>query len=100
MAEEGILLADGWEECFVGFASQFGPSGRVTVAVYDYEKMVDQLIRETSADCADNCDCDHFGEAEEYLEFNVLGAYVGPGTPVYLTARSLEEALQELDERT
>lgn len=46
-----------------------------SLAVYDYEKMVRVLMRR-----------DKMGreEAEEYLDFNVVGAWVGEGTPIIL----------------
>ena len=100
--DEGVqpLLADGWEDCFVGFAQQFGSHGRQNIAVYDYEKMVDKLIKETSAQCKDDCDCDHYGEAVEYIDFNVLGAYVAPNMPAYIVIRPLAEAMEELEQLT
>jgi hypothetical protein len=96
--EDEVLLADGWEDCFIGTGSVFaGSAGLRRVAVYDLPKMIDKLIKESSANCADQCECDHYGEAVEYLEFNVLGAYVGPNTPVYVTPNTLEDALAELE---
>jgi hypothetical protein len=94
---DDLLLADGWEDCFVGVASTFTRDGIRHVAVYDYPKMIDKIIKEESKECADNCECDHYGDAAEYLQFNVLGAYVGPNTPIYLSPCTLEEAQEEIE---
>eukprot|EP01050_Picozoa_sp_SAG11_P002842 SAG11_NODE_148_length_14747_cov_217.933517_19_plen_83_part_00 len=52
--EEGLLVADGFEDAFMGI---------------DILIMRDGMDRE---------------EAEEYFEYNVQGAYVGENTPVFL----------------
>lgn len=70
-----ILVADGFETALLGFGQHFTQS----LAIYDYERCVSTLM-----------DRDGMGreEAEEFLEFNTLGAWVGKGTPVFLTKRN------------
>jgi len=70
--KDNILLADGFDNCLMGFVSndQGNP-----VAVYDKWKMIKQLAKDLKSDD---------GEALEYFEFNVQGAYVGQFTPKYL----------------
>ena len=65
------LLADGFEEALIGFGTQFSHD----VAIYDYGACVDILVTR------DGMTPD---EAQEYLEFNTCGAYVGDHTPVFL----------------
>jgi len=67
--DENILLADGYEEAFVGIARQFNQA----FAVYDRAKCIDILAKDMSYD-----------EAEEYFSFNVEGAYVGENTPAFI----------------
>jgi hypothetical protein len=67
--EELILLADGFEEAFVGVGRQFGKP----IAVYDRAKCIEILTRDMSEE-----------EAEEYFQFNTEGAYVGEQTPIFL----------------
>ena len=67
-----ILLADGFEEAFIGFVMR---AGQPTAACYDAGQMRNVLM------FRDGMTAD---EADEYLEFNVFGAYVGERTPVYL----------------
>ena len=41
MSSEGVILATGWEGAFIGVAHHFGgATGTVSIAVYDYAKMV------------------------------------------------------------
>ena len=68
---EGLLVADGFEDAFMGVGSQFSQ----TVAVYNRDKCIDILIIRDGIDRE---------EAEEYFEYNVQGAYVGENTPVFL----------------
>jgi len=70
---EEALLADGFEDAVVGICERFGA---VPVVAYDRDKCVDILIQRDGMT---------YEEAVEYFEFNVAGAYVGEGTPSYLT---------------
>lgn len=67
---ESVLLADGFDEAFIGVSQRINEP---LLAVYSYEKMIDVLIER------DGLDCD---EAMEYLDFNVVGAWVGEKTPI------------------
>lgn len=49
------------------------------VLVYDEEKVILAAMR------ALDCDRD---EAIDWCEFNVFGAYLGPGTPLYVTVEA------------
>jgi hypothetical protein len=64
-----ILIADGFEEAFVGVAVQFDKP----LAIFDRQKCIEILMRDMSED-----------EAYEYFEFNVSGAYVGENTPAFM----------------
>jgi len=73
--DEEALKADGFDEACIGIANVFGEKGRRTVLAYDYGRMSDLLVERDGMS---------YEDAEEYLDFNVLGAYVGEGTPVYI----------------
>lgn len=66
-----LLLADGFEDAILGVSQQFN---RYSV-IYDYQKCLQILI-----------DRDNFthDDAEEYMQYNVVGAYVGENTPSFL----------------
>jgi len=71
---EPILLADGFEEAFIGMGRQFGKP----IAVYHRQKCIMILMRGMSEE-----------EAEEFFSFNVEGAWVGEQTPIYLDSEPL-----------
>ncbi len=74
IAEENpdALFADGFDECLVGAGRR---NGQPTVAVYDYHKAVAVLSKGNGMTVE---------EALEHMEFNVVGAWVGDHTPVWL----------------
>jgi hypothetical protein len=67
--DEEVQLAEGFENAFVGIATQFNRK----FAVYDRAKCIDILSKDMSYD-----------EAEEYFQFNVEGAWVGENTPAFI----------------
>ena len=67
--DEQVMLADGFEEAFLGICSQFSKK----FALYDRSKCIEILMRDMD-----------YEEAEEYFAFNVEGAYVGENTPAFL----------------
>lgn len=65
---EEFLLVDGFDEAILGID---GTSYKV---IYSVEKMINILIEEGSS----------YEDAFEHLEYNVLSAYVGEQTPIFL----------------
>lgn len=76
--ESALLTADGFEDALIGIGTRF----RHDVAIYSYEKCLQILMQRDGMS---------YETAEEYMDFNVTGAYVGENTPVYLRFRTLEE---------
>ena len=81
----GAILYDGFEDCLIGFGTQFSRP----VAIYDYDKCVIKLAKEFEVSAKesfpfDGEERDFFSEAEEYMEFNVTGGWVGESTPIFL----------------
>jgi hypothetical protein len=66
-----MLLADGFEDAFIGVGARCGCPD---IAVYDVEKCIASLMGQGMTD----------EEATEYFEFNVLGSWVGEATPLFL----------------
>ena len=66
------LFADGLDEALVGVARR---CGQPTLAVYDYEKCVEVFMSREGMSHED---------AIEWMEFNVVGAWLGEGTPIWL----------------
>jgi hypothetical protein len=69
--EQETLFADGFEGAFLGLATRFC----WIVAVYDYD-MCCAILRTRDGMTEE--------EAEEFMEFNVTGAFVGECTPIFL----------------
>jgi len=70
-ANEDALLADGFEEALIGICYR---AGQPAVACYDYDNCIQILIGKGMTN----------DEAMEYFEYNVLGAWVGDSTPVFI----------------
>ena len=83
-----MLLADGFEEAFVGVAERFGFSE--PVAVYDYDKCI-EILMDPEIDEAVAID-----RAIEYFEYNVIGAWVGDQTPIFIRNMALADALDQI----
>ena len=60
---------------FLGFGTK--GSGSEPVACYDYEKCLSVLSEDNGWDRE---------ESEEFLQYNYINAWVGDGTPFFLTA--------------
>lgn len=74
LAEENpeALLADGFEDAFLGVGCR---CGQPSLAVYSYAKAVVILMFRDGMS---------YEDAVEYMEFNVIGAWMGPMTPIWL----------------
>jgi hypothetical protein len=66
------LFADGYEDAILGTAERCGQN---VLVVYDAWKCVEILIRRDGMDPE---------EAMEFFQFNTLGAWMGPNTPLFL----------------
>lgn len=76
--EDKILLADGFEDAFLGVTQSMGVMPKAT---YNYDTCIEILM----AGFSDDHHTMTYEEAIEYFEFNVTGAYVGEYTPAFLT---------------
>ena len=66
-----FLSEEEFDEAIIGVSERIGDE---PVVAYDTTKIVEILSRSMTVD-----------EAYEYFEFNILGAYVGEKTPVFIT---------------
>ena len=70
--DDEILLADGFEDAFMGIVESFGSAPK---ALYNTEACIDALTERDGMS---------YDEAMEYFNFNVAGAYVGEHTPAFV----------------
>ena len=78
-ADKFFYKADGFDEAVIGIAERCGDLEQVIA--YDAEKCIDILMAQGMDE----------GDAIEFFNFNVAGAYVGPRTPVFIFKHSLED---------
>lgn len=69
---EEALFADGLDAALVGIARR---CGQPTLAVYDYDKCVRIFMERDGMS---------YEDAIEWMEFNVVGAWMGENTPLWL----------------
>jgi hypothetical protein len=84
MEEEQLLKADGFDEAILGVGRR---CGQPNLLVYDYHKCCEILVKRDKMT---------YEEAEEFMEFNVVGAWVGDTTPIFV--HNDQEAMFELVE--
>ena len=81
-----MITADGFETAFVAVGFRYNGND---IAVYDYDLCIDVLIdRDTMS----------VEEAHEFMSYNVIGAYVGEQTPLFIRTKTYEEMLDEYTE--
>jgi len=74
-----MRVADGFDDAFVG--TTISAFGRNQVALYDYDKCIMILMHDN-----------HMTEEDaiEYFNFNVIGSWVGNGTPIFINQHSVK----------
>ena len=68
------MNVDGFEDCIVGNVERFNMD---PVFCYDYDKVITKMVKSGMTE----------EQAVEYYEYNMLGAWVGEGTPVFLRGK-------------
>lgn len=76
--EDDILVYNGLEEALIGTVYRCGMEG--PCAVYDYELLVDVFTQRDGMT---------YEEAVEYIDFNIVGLFIGARTPFILERRAL-----------
>ena len=67
-----MLTVDGFDDAIIGYAER---CGMPTICAYDVDKCIEVLMK-------DGCS---YEEAMEYFDYNILGAYMGENTPIFIT---------------
>jgi hypothetical protein len=70
------MIMPGYDDCILGTAELFG---KPTLIAYDKDKVINKLIRKEGMT---------HDEAYEWFEHNMVGSYVGEGTPVFIMRTS------------
>ena len=81
--DEKILLLGSepkdFEEAIIGIAHRFGMEPSVC---YDYDKVIEIFAKQFAEDIED--DEDPYEMAVEWFDYNVIGAWMGDTTPLYI----------------
>ena len=79
-----MLKADGFDDAFIGVGQR---AGQDDIIVYDFDKCVAILCERDGMD---------FDEAIDFMYFNVVGAWVGEQTPLFVKLmNSIEDVSDE-----
>lgn len=77
--EATVITADGYDDCVIGLS--YNTIGS-PIVIYDADAIIKCLV---------DRDGMTYDEASEYYEFNILGAYVGEQTPMFVYTGNYEE---------
>lgn len=72
--DESFLTVDGFEDCLIGVAERFGG---LLVLAYDKDKILKKMV---------DRDGMTWEEATEYFDYNIVGAWVGEKTPIFISS--------------
>ena len=78
-----MLKWDVFDSAIIGVGERNNTDSMI---VYDYDKMINVLVTRDSMT---------HEEAEEYLDFNVIGAWIGDTTPIIVNKKSIKEIEEE-----
>lgn len=79
------LFLNGCDDAFIGLANQYT---NLRLAVYDYTKLIKVHIDMGMTE----------EEAIDFIEFNIICAWVGESTPLIIYQMTTEEARHELQD--
>ena len=80
--EEQLLKADGFDKAILGVGRR---CSKPDLLVYDYDKCCEILVKRDKMT---------YEEAMEFMEYNVVGAWVGETTPIFVNTD--KEEISEL----
>jgi len=75
-----MLIPDGLEAAIIG-RTMYQPGRENPVYIVDYKKCIDILASQGMDE----------DEADEFLQFNTVGAWMGEGTPIFMEELSEED---------
>jgi hypothetical protein len=70
------LTADGYDDCIIGIGERCGQSD---IFVYDSDKIINKLVKRDGMD---------YEEALEFYSYNIAGAWMGEGTPIFVRMKT------------
>jgi hypothetical protein len=82
---DSVLVMDGYDDCIVGIVTRFGQD---PIVCYDREKVIAKLMKDFKAGKKKSGEAINndqlYQEAEEFFEYNQIGAWMGNKTPCFI----------------
>ena len=78
-----MLKWDGFDSAVIGVGERNNTDSMI---VYDYNKMVNELMTRDGMT---------YKEAEEYIDFNIVGSWIGDTTPIIVNKKSMKQIEEE-----
>jgi hypothetical protein len=86
--------ADGFDDCIVGVGQQFTEGGQIFIFIYSKKAIIESIANDiveeinnrvnTTDEERDVLSKDAYDQAVEFFDYNIAGAYIGRGMPVFL----------------
>ena len=96
--------ADGFDHCVIGVGQQFTEGGQVYIFIYSKKAIIETIANDivdeintrvnTSDEERATLAEDAYDQAVEYFDYNIAGAYIGRGMPVFIED-TIENAVAE-----
>jgi hypothetical protein len=96
--------ADGFDHCVVGVGEQFTEGGQVYIFIYSKKAIIETIANDIVEEINNRVNtteeeravlrADAYDQAYEYFEYNIAGAYIGRGMPVFMED-TVEDAVGE-----
>ncbi len=79
------LTADGFDDAIIGIGER---CGQTPLVVYSVEKAIGILMNQGM----------NYEEAQEYFDFNVLGSWMGEGTPMWVGEADIDTVTEYFED--
>ena len=86
--------ADGFDDCIVGVGQQFTEGGQVYIFIYSKKSIIESIANDIVEEIGNRVNTSDeeravlassaYDDAVEFFDYNIAGAYIGRGMPVFL----------------
>ena len=100
--------ADGFDSCIVGVGQQFTEGGQVYIFIYSKKAIIETIANDIVDEINNRVNTsdeeravlaqDAYDQAIEFFDYNIAGAYIGRGMPVFLDDTYPDAAKEALGE--
>lgn len=86
--------ADGFDDCIIGVGQQFTEGGQVFIFIYSKKAIIENIANDIVEEIGNRVNTSDeeravladsaYDDATEFFDYNIAGAYIGRGMPVFL----------------